>query len=57
MGAVAQPGELIGEEDLLFTVRGRIWAGDRTLITGTGVFKALSPRKPRPGELAYKEEA
>ena len=50
-------GELIGEEDLLFTVRGRIWAGDRTLITGTGVFKALSPRKPRPGELAYKEEA
>ena len=50
-------GELIGEEDMLFTVRGRIWAGDRTLITGTGVFKALSPRKPRPGELAFKEEA
>lgn len=49
-------GELIGDEDLLFTVRGRIWAGDRTLITGTGVFKALSPRKPRPGELAYKDE-
>lgn len=50
-------GELIGEEDLLFTVRGRIWAGDRVLITGTGIFKALAPRKPRPGELAYKEEA
>ena len=50
-------GELIGEEDLLFTVRGRIWAGDRMLITGTGVFKALSPRKPRPGELAYTESA
>lgn len=49
-------GELIGDEDMLFTVRGRIWAGDRTLITGTGVFKALSPRKPRPGELAYKDE-
>lgn len=50
-------GELIGEEDLLFTVRGRIWAGDRTLITGTGIFKALSPRAPRPGELAYKDGA
>jgi acyl-coenzyme A thioesterase PaaI-like protein len=50
-------GELIGDEDLLFTVRGRIWTGDRTLITGTGIFKALSPRKPRPGELAYTSEA
>ena len=49
-------GELIGEEDMVFTVRGRIWSGDRTLITGTGVFKGLSPRKPRPGELAFKEE-
>ena len=34
-------GELIGEEDLLFTVRGRIWSGERTLITGTGVFKGI----------------
>ena len=50
-------GELIAEEDLVFTVRGRIWSGDRTLITGAGIFKALSPRKPRPGELNYKEEA
>ena len=49
-------GELIGEEDMVFTVRGRIWSGDRTLITGTGVFKGLSPRKPRPGELAFKDE-
>jgi uncharacterized protein (TIGR00369 family) len=49
-------GELIGEEDRVFTVRGRIWSGDRTLITGTGVFKGLSPRKPRPGELAFKDE-
>lgn len=49
-------GELISEEDMVFTVRGRIWSGDRTLITGTGVFKGLSPRKPRPGELAFKGE-
>jgi acyl-coenzyme A thioesterase PaaI-like protein len=50
-------GELVGEEDLVFTVRGRIWSGERTLITGTGIFKALSPRKPRPGELAFKDGA
>jgi hypothetical protein len=23
-------------------------------MTGTGVFKALSPRAPRPGEIAFK---
>jgi acyl-coenzyme A thioesterase PaaI-like protein len=50
-------GELIVEQDLVFTVRGRIWAGERTLMTGTGVFKALAPRAPRPGEIAYKEKA
>ena len=49
-------GELLAEEHLVFTVRGRIWVGERTLMTGTGVFKALSPRKPRPGELAFKVE-
>jgi acyl-coenzyme A thioesterase PaaI-like protein len=49
-------GELLSEQDLVFTVRGRIWVGERTLVTGTGVFKALSPRAPRPGELAFKEE-
>ena len=38
-------------------MRGRIWTGERTLMTGTGIFKALSPRKPRPGEIAYREEA
>jgi acyl-coenzyme A thioesterase PaaI-like protein len=50
-------GELLAEEDLVFTVRGRIWTGERTLMTGTGIFKALSPRKPRPGEIAFREEA
>lgn len=49
--------ELIAEEDMLFTVRGRIWSGDRVLMTGTGVFKALGPREPRPGERAYVERA
>jgi hypothetical protein len=23
-------------------------------MTGTGIFKALSPRAPRPGEVAFK---
>jgi uncharacterized protein (TIGR00369 family) len=48
--------ELLSEQDLVFTTRGRIWVGERTLMTGTGVFKALSPRTPRPGELAFKGE-
>lgn len=49
-------GELLTEQDGMFTVRGRVWVGERTLMTGTGLFKALSPRPPRPGELAYREE-
>ena len=47
--------ELIAEEDDLFTVRGRIWSGEKLLMTGTGVFKAIAPREPRPGERAYQD--
>ena len=47
-------GELIAQPDDLFTVRGRIWVGDTTLMTGIGVFKAIKPREPRPGEKAFK---
>jgi hypothetical protein len=36
-------------------VRGRIWSGDRLIMTGMGVFKAIGPRPPRPGEKAYVE--
>ena len=36
-----------GFEDSFFTVKGRIWVGDRTIMTGTGLFKALGPRPPR----------
>jgi acyl-coenzyme A thioesterase PaaI-like protein len=39
-------GEIAGEEDDLFTVRGRVWCGARTIMTGTGIFKSLGPRKP-----------
>lgn len=34
-------GEIIGVQDSLYTVRGRIWSGDRMLMTGTGTFKVL----------------
>lgn len=39
--------------DDLFTVQGRIWTGNRTLMTGTGLFKAVAGRSPRPGEKAF----
>ncbi|HJS79751.1 MAG TPA: PaaI family thioesterase [Vitreimonas sp.] len=47
-------GEVLSTEDNLYVVRGRVWCGDRTLLTGTGVFKPIQPRDPRPGEKAYK---
>jgi acyl-coenzyme A thioesterase PaaI-like protein len=46
-------GDILGVEDDLFTVRGRIWVGERTVLTGMGVFKAIEPREPRPGEKAF----
>jgi acyl-coenzyme A thioesterase PaaI-like protein len=46
--------EVLSTEDGLYVVRGRIWSGDRTLITGTGVFKPIQRRDPRPGEKAFQ---
>ena len=40
-------GEVAGVDGDLFTVRGRIWTGERTLMTATGIFKALGPRAKR----------
>lgn len=37
-------GEVLGMADDVYTVRGRIWCGPRTLISGTGVFKAIDRR-------------
>ena len=42
--------EIIAEQDDVFTVRGRIWCGERTLITGTGVFKGIRSIQRKPGE-------
>lgn len=36
--------ELVASEGDIFTVKGRIWTGDRTIMSGTGVFKSVGPR-------------
>jgi acyl-coenzyme A thioesterase PaaI-like protein len=46
-------GELLSGEGDLYSVRGRIWCAERTLMTGSGLFKALEKRDPRPGEKAF----
>jgi uncharacterized protein (TIGR00369 family) len=40
-------GELVGQDGDLFFVQGRIWCGERTILTGTGTFKSLDD--PRIG--------
>jgi acyl-CoA thioesterase FadM len=45
--------EVLSREDDLFIVRGKVWTADRTLMTGTGVFKPIQRRDPRPGEKAF----
>ena len=47
-------GELLSQDDDLYVVQGRVWCGERTLMIGTGVFKALGPRQPREGEKAWR---
>ncbi len=39
--------EIVGREDDILSVRGRIWSGERTLMAGTGVFKLLGRRPER----------
>jgi acyl-coenzyme A thioesterase PaaI-like protein len=50
-------GEAVSEAEGLYTVKGRIWTGERTLMTGTGLFKALQPRAPQPGEKRFARAA
>lgn len=50
-------GEVLSVEDDLYIVRGRVWAGERTLVSGTGVFKPIQRRDPRPGEKAFSAGA
>ena len=37
-------GQVTGRDSDFYTVTGRIWSGDRTIMTATGVFKALGVR-------------
>jgi acyl-coenzyme A thioesterase PaaI-like protein len=46
-------GETLSQEDGFYVVRGRVWCGETTLMTGTGVFKPIKRREPRPGEKAF----
>jgi hypothetical protein len=48
-------GETRSVEDGLYIVRGRVWCGDNTLITGNGIFKPIWRREPRQGEKAYRD--
>jgi acyl-coenzyme A thioesterase PaaI-like protein len=50
-------GELISDADDIYVVRGRVWCAKRALVSGTGIFKAISPREPRPGEKAFTSTA
>jgi acyl-coenzyme A thioesterase PaaI-like protein len=44
---VEGPGEVVGREDDIFTVKGHIWSGEREIMTGAGIFKSLGPRPER----------
>jgi acyl-coenzyme A thioesterase PaaI-like protein len=48
-------GEVLSTEGGLYIVRGKIWSGEGVLMTGTGIFKPLEARPPRPGEKAYAQ--
>ena len=52
---VEAAGELLHRDGDLYSLRGRVWTGERTLLTGVGVFKAVGERPPRPGERAFAE--
>jgi uncharacterized protein (TIGR00369 family) len=40
-------GVIAGIDGDIFTVKGRIWSGEREIMTGTGIFKSLGQRPDR----------
>lgn len=40
-------GIVSGRDHDIYTVSGRIWCGERTIMTATGIFKALGVRPPK----------
>jgi len=39
--------KITGESDGFYNVSGRIWVGERTIMTGTAVFKGMGQRPPK----------
>jgi acyl-coenzyme A thioesterase PaaI-like protein len=42
-------GVVVGVQDDVITVEGRIWVGDKTIMRGTGIFKIIPRREGAPG--------
>lgn len=42
-------GVVVGVQDDVITVEGRIWVGDKTVMRGTGIFKIIPRRDGAPG--------
>ena len=42
-------GIVVGRQDDVITVEGRIWTGDKTIMRGTGIFKIIPRRDDAPG--------
>lgn len=40
-------GTIAGDDSDIYTVTGRIWCAERTIMTATGIFKALGTRPQR----------
>lgn len=45
-------GTVVGIDEDFITVQGRIWCGDRVILTGTGLFKALGERPGKAEAMA-----
>ncbi|MFN7054351.1 PaaI family thioesterase [Hyphomonas sp.] len=41
-------GKVVGRQEDVFTVEGRIWTGDKLLMRGTGIFKVIERRVDGP---------
>ena len=48
-------GEVVGRQDDVFTVEGKIWTRKKLIMRGTGVFKVIARRPGLPGRGADAE--
>ena len=49
-------GHVIGRQDDVFTVEGKIWAGDKLLMRGTGIFKVIERREGQQKPFTRQEQ-